>query len=304
MISALLVGSGRNAKFAVFLGGALWGLFWIPLRALDEAGVTGAWATLAYFLGPAILWLPLVSGRWRRLVAGGPGLALTCAIAAVSLVCYANALIFTEVVRAVLLYYLTPVWSTLLARIFLGEAITPVRLVSIALGIAGLFVILGIDQGLPLPRNLGDWLALGGGVGWAITAVRLRADKVNQAEEITFLYFVIGSVAALAACALPDGRTGPVPDLETVVGVLPWLVPVLVVLIIPSSFLVIWGARLLSPGLVGVLVMSEISIGAGSAALLAGEPFGAREITGVVLISAAGLLDALWHAKGEPAPRG
>ncbi len=303
MFSALLIGSGRNAKLAVFFGAAMWGLFWIPLRALDEAGVTGAWATLAYFLGPAILWLPLVSGRWQRLAAGGRGLALTCTIAAVSMVCYANALIFTEVVRAVLLYYLTPVWSTLLARIFLGEAITPVRFVSIALGIAGLFAVLGVDQGLPLPRNLGDWLALGGGVGWAITAVRLRADKVNQAEEITFLYFVLGSVAAFAACALPDGRTGPVPDLDTVFGVLPWLIPVLIVLIIPSSFLVMWGARLLSPGLVGVLVMSEISIGAGSAAILAGEPFGAREITGVVLISGAGLLDALWHAKDQPAPR-
>ena len=304
MFSALLIGSGRNAKLAVFLGGALWGLFWIPLRALDEAGVTGAWATLAYFLGPAILWLPLVSGRWRRLVAGGRGLALTCASAAVSMVCYANALIFTEVVRAVLLYYLTPVWSTLLARVFLGELITPVRFVSIALGFAGLFVILGIDEGLPLPRNLGDWLALGAGVGWAITAVRLRADKLNEAEEITFLYFVLGSVAAFAACALPDGRTGPVPDLDTVVGVLPWLVPVLVVLIVPSSFLVMWGARLLNPGLVGVLFMSEISVGAGSAAILAGEPFGAREITGVVLISAAGLLDALWHAKNGPPVRG
>lgn len=142
-------------------------------------------------------------------------------------------------------------------------------------------------------------LALGAGVGWAITAVRPRADKVNEAEVITLLYFVLGSVAAFAACALPDGRTGPVPDLDTVVGVPPWLVPVLVVLIVPSSFLAMWGARLLSPGLGGALVMSEISIGAGSAALLAGEPFGAREITGVVLISAAGLLDALWHAKAD-----
>ncbi|GEM_PF-5354519 len=51
-------------------------------------------------------------------------------------------------------------------------------------------------------------------------------------------------------------------------------------------------------------MFSALLIGAGSAALLAGEPFGAREITGVVLISAAGLLDALWHAKDQPAPRG
>jgi drug/metabolite transporter (DMT)-like permease len=39
--------------------------------------------------------------------------------------------------------------------------------------------------------------------------------------------------------------------------------------------------------------MTEISVGTATAAIWAGEPFGAREIAGVVLISAAGLVESL-----------
>ena len=299
MMSVLLTATGRNAKIAVALAAALWGLYWLPLRAMDEQGITGAWATLAFYLGPAILCAPIAVLRWRRLLAGGGGLWLTAFVTALALVFYANALIFTEVVRAVLLVYLTPVWSTLFARAFLGEPITRLRLVSIALGIAGLLVILGVDQGVPLPSNLGDWLALAAGVLWGLAAVRLRLDRGNEAEEITFLYFALGSVLALLTCALPDGRTGAAPSPETVLAVMPWLLPVLLLIVIPSSFLAMWGTRLLSPGLVGVLFMTEISVGAGSAALLTDEPFGLREILGVVLISSAGLLEAIWHEAEE-----
>ncbi len=299
MMSVLLTATGRNAKIAVALAAALWGLYWLPLRAMDAQGITGAWATLAFYLGPAILCAPLAVLRWRRLLAGGRGLFLTAFVTALALVFYANALIFTEVVRAVLLVYLTPVWSTLFARAFLGEPITRLRLVSIALGIAGLLVILGVDKGFPLPSNLGDWLALAAGILWGLAAVRLRLDPGNEAEEITFLYFVLGSALALLTCALPDGRTGAVPSTETVLAVLPWLLPVLLLIVIPSSFLAVWGTRLLSPGLVGVLFMTEISVGAGSAALLTDEPFGLREILGVVLISSAGLLEAIWHEAEE-----
>ncbi len=299
MMSVLLTATGRNAKIAVALAAALWGLHWIPLRGLDAAGVTGAWATFFYYLVPLLLCLPFAAWRWRRLLSGGPGLWLTCFLVALSMVCYANALIFTEVVRAVLLFYLTPIWSTLLARALLGEPITRLRFLSIGLGFAGLFTILGIDQGMPIPRSLGDWLALASGMIWALAAVRLRADRVNEAEEVSFLYFVLGSLLALAACALPDGRTGPLPSAEALLAVLPWLLPVLLVLVIPSTFLALWGTALLSPGLVGVLFMTEVSTGTVSAALLTDEPFGLREILGVVLISSAGLLEAIWHEAEE-----
>ena len=63
-------------------------------------------------------------------------------------------------------------------------------------------------------------------------------------------------------------------------------------MIIPMFYAITWGVPLLNPGTVGILFMTEISIGAISAALLTDEPFGTREVLGVGLITAAGLTEA------------
>jgi len=283
-----------RARLAVAAGAALWGLFWIPLRALDAAGIEGAWATFVFYAVPALLLVPLGFARAPQLRAGGRGLLATAALAAVSMVLYAEALLFTEVVRAILLYYLTPVWSTLLARIALGEAITRARLLGIALGLAGLWVILADETGAPLPRGRGDWMALASGLVWAFAAVRLKGERAGAAE-IAFLYFALGAALALAMAMLAGGRAGAPPTLAAVLATLPWLTPALLLIVLPSALLVLWGARRLSPGLVGLLFMTEITVGAVSAALLSGEPFGAAELAGSVLVSAAGLVETLWR---------
>ena len=281
------------AKLACAYSGVVWGLFWIPLRALDGSGITGAWATALFYLVPAVLFLPILVWRWRAIRAGGPGLLLTGLVTGIALVLYADGLVYTEVVRAMLLYYLTPVWSTLLARLFLGEAITPLRWLAIALGLCGLLVILGIDVGAPLPRNLGDWMALGAGIFWAVAAVRMRGDTKNHALEFTSLHFVLGAPVALLIALLPIAGAHAPPDAATATGVLPWLVPVLVIIVVPGSFAAMWGAYHLNPGIVGLLFMTEISVGTATAAIWAGEPFGLREIVGIVLITSAGLAESL-----------
>jgi len=281
------------AKLACGYAGIVWGLFWLPLRAMDEAGITGAWSTAMFYIVPLVILLPMVIWRWRQLIAGGINLHITGIIAGFSLVLYANALIHTEVVHAMLLYYLTPVWSTLLARAWLKEPITGIRVVAIVLGISGILIIFGIDAGIPLPKNLGDWMGLSAGMLWAVAAVRLRDDKTNKAPEFTFVYFAWGAVAAVVVALIPYEGAMPVPALDTVTSVLPWLIPVIIVIVIPSGFAIFWGAPLLSPGIVGLLFMAEISVGSATAAIWAGEPFGTREVIGILLITSAGLVESI-----------
>ncbi len=282
-----------RAKLACAFAGVVWGLIWIPLRAMDEVGITGAWATATLYFWPFVLVLPLAAWRWRRILRGGFGLQLTGLITAASLVLYADALIYTEVIRAMLLFYLTPVWSTLLARIFLKEPVTGARWVAIALGFAGILVIFGVDTGIPWPRNVGDWMGLAAGIVWAVAAVRMRSDSRNHAIEFTTVQFGWATLLAFGVAFLPIAGAGPAPGLDRVAGVLPWLLPVVLLVVIPGTFAAMWGTRLLNPGIVGILFMTEISVGTITAALWAGEPFGMREIVGVLLISGAGLAESL-----------
>lgn len=273
------------------MSAAVWGIFWVPLRAMHEAGIGAGWTTTAFYLVPALLVLPIALRRWQRLAAGWPDLAVTGLFAGGAFALYANSLMLTEVVRALLLFYLTPVWSTILERMVFGVPIRGVRIVAIVLGLSGLGVILGIDSGLPLPRNAGDWMGLVSGVAWAVAAVRIRADSRNDAFEQTFAYFVLGTLVGMVTAVLFLGGADALPDVGSLISVAPWFVAFVAVVVLPSSYFIVWGAARLSPGLVGILFMTEISVGTVTAALWAGEPFGLREILGVALVTSAGAVE-------------
>ena len=56
---------------AVALSAALWGLWWLPLRALAEAGLSGAAVNAALYGIVSAALLPWFWRRRRRLAAGG-----------------------------------------------------------------------------------------------------------------------------------------------------------------------------------------------------------------------------------------
>lgn len=279
------------AMITLALVGAAWGLFWIPLRALDAAGIAGLWAVALFYLVPSLLLVPLALLRRHQIVAGGLSLHVAGLLAGAALVCYAGALVFTDIVRALLFFYLTPIWSTFLARVALAEPITLRRWGTTALGAAGLACFLQFDEGFLQSFNFGDVLGLASGLLWAVAAVRLKSAEGEGGVDFTLAYFFWGTVVAFALTALPMEGTGPPPDWATIRAVLPWFLPVALFIIIPPAFGGIWGATVLSPGIVAILFMTEISAGTISAALWADEHFGSRELLGVILISAAGLFE-------------
>jgi drug/metabolite transporter (DMT)-like permease len=280
------------AKIACAYSGMVWGLFWIPLRTLEAAGITGLWATFVFYTAPIVLAAPIMIWRWREVVAGGIGLQLTGILSAFGLVLYSISVLYTDIVKAILLFYLTPIWSTLLGRVVLGETITPVRWLAMALGLVGIVTIFGLDSGLPLPRNIGDWLALASGIMWAITAVRLRRET-NNAIELSNVNFLWSFLFALGFLLIANQT--PMPDWGTALPSLPWWMMLMLLAIVSGPVTSIWGAKYLSPGIVGLLFMTEISVGAVTAALWSGEPFGWREVAGILLISSAGVLESLWE---------
>ena len=272
--------------------GAIWGLFWIPLRAVNTAGISGSWATALFYLVPFLLLLPIAMIRWRHILQTGWPLQWAAITAALALVFYSNALLYTDVIRAILLYYLTPIWSTLLARAWLKEPITRSRVVAIVLGILGLLVILNADQGLPIPKNAGDWMGLISGLFWALAANVMRRESPQYPFDVMISWFFWAAVFGLILALLPILDQPPVPKVRQVTEILPWFIPVVLLMIIPMFYAITWGVPLLNPGTVGVLFMPEISVGAISAALLTDEPFGMREALGVGLVTAAGLTEA------------
>ena len=280
-----------KAKFACLYAGAVWGLFWIPLRALEEADIHGLWITVVYFLIPTICLIPVTLKRWKHVKMGGLSLQLTAMISGGALLLYSTSIVYTDVVRAILLFYLTPIWATILARIFLGDAITLSRILSMAMAILGMLTIFGLGAGFPIPKNIGDWLGIASGVLWAVATVRLRMSESHSAIELTAGFFQWSLIFSASAAFLL--APAYIPRVEQALPTLPLLLIFMALLVLPGTYASLWGPKYLSPGIVGLLFMTEIVIGAISVALLAGEPFGIRELTGVLLIAGASMMEPL-----------
>lgn len=276
---------------AVVFCGVLWGLYWIPARVLDASGVPGTWGILTYMVATVVVLLPIAIYRRRHFLAGGLPLLTTGAVISGAFVCYAHSFLYTDIVRAILLFYLSPVWATVLSRVLLHEHITRSRYIALILGITGLFVILEFEGGFPLPRNFGDWMGLVAGFGWAYGSLRIHDNQEQPVFETSYVFFATAVPAALLMLLLPQPGSTPMPTLAELQGALGVLTLLVAVFMIPSMFALTWGARALSPGRVGILMMGEAIVGIGSAAWLTDEPFGVREITGSALIIGAGLIE-------------
>ena len=279
-------------SLALAFGAALWGLFWIPIRGIEQAGVHAFWTGPVVFGASSLLFLPLLLIRfktfathWRRILL--PGLLSGFAFAL-----YIASLNLTDVVRAILLFYMSPLWSTLLGILILKERLTLNRVVALLLAFCGLYIVLVVENGLPIPRNTGDWFALMSGLCWSVASVKLFQDGAHMVLEKVIVFVVFALLMSLLLLLWNQGNLQGMPDLAALGKGWYWILTVALVML-PICYLTIWPAALLSPGRVGMLLMAEVLVGVASAAILTDEQFGLREMTGAALIISAGVVEVL-----------
>ena len=277
----------------VVIAASAWGLFWIPLRAFEEMGLAAGWATFAQFAAPFLLLLPAAVWRATRQRPTGAGEAVTGLLVGGAFALYAESLLLTEVARSLILFYVTPAWSTLLEISFMGRRLTKARALALVLGMAGLLTILGGETGIPLPRNVGDVMALLSGMVWAAGTMRVRTAPDKEIFETVFSFFLYGGAIALVLVLLPIGVESTAPTWATLEPLLPWLLLAAVGFLIPVTWGLLWGSKHMDPGRLGVLLQMEAVVGIASAALLTDEPFGWVELLGTVLVVGAGVVDVL-----------
>ncbi len=144
-------GSTSLATLIVVSTGALWGLYWLPVRQLAELGLPGAWGTLAIVAAATVMLTPFaVKGRRRLADASALGLA-SIALGGVAFVLYSVGFVYGRVAIIILLFFLTPVWSTLIGRYLMGWPTPRLRTAAIAVGLVGLAVMLGADGEVRAP---------------------------------------------------------------------------------------------------------------------------------------------------------
>jgi drug/metabolite transporter (DMT)-like permease len=289
------------------LAAGSWGVYWLPQRALESAGMTGGWGTIAQYVVPVVLLAPFALRRALKSRPTGLGLPLIGLLMGGGIVCYANSFLLTDVMRTLLLFYTAPLWATVLEIGVLRQRPGWHRAVSLILALIGVWLVVGGNGALPLPHNSGDWLALAGGAMFASGAARLQVVQPEGVIPLLFAFFFYGGLVAVAQYPLLANELGPLPPADVWIDVAPWFVLLSVGFFIPTIGMTIWSPSRLGAGLFGILILSEIVFGTVSAALWADEPFGWREAAGGSLILLAGVAEVVLSAgsrRGAVAPSG
>lgn len=275
---------------ALLVAAAFWGLIWYPMRWLAAHGIPGLWATGVLFTSALVLGLPML-WRHRAQLAVRPGVLLGLLLTSGWCnTAFILAVLDGQVVRVMLLFYLSPLWATLAARLLLGEPIPPNALATLVLAMGGALIILWDPAlGVPWPRDPADWLAISAGMAFAFSNVFIRMGQEFSIPLKTVTAWL--GVTLLTALLLLAGAGGNVEWnlAATLVAVLLGAVGIVVI-----SVCLVYGVSRMPVHRSAVILLFEVIIGAVSAQWLAGEALGAREWLGGFLI-----LSAAWQASRQ-----
>ncbi|HEY0665606.1 MAG TPA: DMT family transporter [Gallionella sp.] len=293
--------SNKNAMSiaGTVVGSLVWGLVWYPFRVLEEAGVSGAQATLVAYLLAMLFGVFLLPRVWRELPrAGWWGILLVLSIGWTNLG-YVLAILHGEVMRVLLLFYLAPLWTVLLSYWVLDERLNRYGYLIILLSFLGAVIMLWEPSlGLPLPQNFAEWIGMSAGLAFAFSnVVSRRANHMSVEAKSYGVWF--GTVLLTAPLLWMQGG---LPGQLAESGPQAWLIlGLLGIVMCGTGFAVQYAVSYLPANRAITLFMFELVVAAVSSYFLAGESMTLREWTGALLIVSASLLSGKLHAGARAA---
>ena len=285
----------HHAMLIVFLASALWGILWMPMRYTESFGLSGLWVVTMFHLLPACAICPFVmpvylADRQHWFVT-----ALAGGLMGVGFVLYGLGLVVASVTKTTVLFYLTPVWATLFAYVLLSERFGFGRWLAIFGGVTGCLLVMRVNP-LAFGYNNADLLGLIAGMAWATGSVVIRRYPKADFLHITFMQYLIGGLLAGGA-ALVMGDA--IPATSDVLAALPIAFLASAVVFLPSVLLIFRIMQYLSPGLVGILMLSEVLVAALSSRVFLHESLTLWQWGGVLAILATGVFVGLTETSAD-----
>lgn len=284
-----------QAVACLMFNALVWGVSWWPFRELQSHGLHPLWATsLIYTLALGSLLL-FTRGALRALWAH-PVLLWLALSSGLTNVGFNWAVTVGDVVRVVLLFYLMPAWSVLVAWWLLGERPTRLSLLRLGLSLAGVALVLlpdgpaGPARGSWWP-DAADWLAILGGLSFALTNALLLKHRDTPPRARMCAMFGGGSLLALitASAGWLQGTVGGWPAADAA-----WMLPALLLALafLAGNLAMQFGAARLPASTTALVMLSEVVFASVSSIALGAATLNAHTVVGGALI----LASALWAA--------
>ncbi|MGE8355278.1 MAG: DMT family transporter [Microvirgula sp.] len=276
----------------------VWGLLWYPFRFLTEQGISASMTSMLVYLLCATVGIALFWRDFKRYFRPEFRLLVLMVIFGWTNLGYTWAVTEGQVMRVMLLFYLSPLWTAFLSWLILKETLTRAGLAVIGLSLLGCAITLyrpGLWSGSAMLSERYEWFALTAGFAYSLgTVLSRRAQSLALPVKSACIWLGVAGFAAVTLTL--SGRMGEIRLLTPVISV---EIVLIAACLLATSIVSQHGVSLLPANQVMTLMLTELVFAAVSAYLLASERMSLQEWIGGGLIIAASLLSGKMHAGPE-----
>ena len=280
----------------------VWGASWPAMKISVSTFQPWTFRVLTTIVAGAVMLAMLRASGTSVLVARRRvPLLIACAVINTTLwmLCSAFALELLPAGRSVIIAYTMPAWATLASATFLGERLMLGRIAGLALGLAGLAVLMGEDLFDLAAAPVGALLMLGGALAWALGTVMLKAVDwgVGPGVLSAWQLFIGGVPILIGAIAVDEGTVASFGWHEGLAFAYVFVFGVLL-----GNWTWFKMISLLPASIASIVTIAIPVVGVGSSMVVLGEPLGWREFVALALVVGS-LAAVLGLAPGGLRPR-
>ena len=193
-----------------------------------------------------------------------------------------------NVVRVVLLFYLSPLWSTLLGWLFLKEQLSGWSIATLTVAMIGAIIMLWDPSlGFPWPQDHADWLAITSGMAFSVSNVLVRKlHHISVRVKTVAAWFGVTLVAVIWLVSAESVM--PLVDAQIWI----WTTLIGCAMIIVMTLTVQYGVTHMPVYRSAVILLFQLVAAAASAQWLNDEVISTKEWIGGCMIVLAGYLAA------------
>jgi drug/metabolite transporter (DMT)-like permease len=273
--------------YILFFSSIGWGLTWLPVKYLNQSGIDGVELIFIAFSAASIVMLPQLLRQRSRWLQHTNFLLSIALVGGIANIAFQASLIYGEVVRVMILFYLLPIWSVIGGRLFLKEEIDGKRIFTVVSCITGAFLILG---GMAIFEQTPSWIdvmSVISGFAYAMNNLLFRAtQQIPVASKVAAMFIgcavLLGGYLFLIPAEQFANQTVNNISLTILYGIT-WLSLV--------SFGSQWGVTQIEAGRASIIIVMELVAAVVSAALILGQVLSVVELLGIVLVISSVMIE-------------
>ncbi len=273
--------------FVLLIGSIMWGLTWMPLKFFHLQGIDGIPLTFIAYGTVALAFLPLVIKQFSLWRNEQRYIWMIFLLGGIANLAFAVAMIYGDVIRVMVLFYLLPAWGVLGGKFFLKESIDRTRWLAVLMALTGAFLVLGGYEILNSTPSWVDLLAIMSGFALSMNNIAFRASAHLPIISKIGTQF-IGTFALAAVLLL--FQVQPVPDIA--LENLGLLMAFGIFWLLAATIATQWAVTKIEVSRASILIIIELVTAVLSAMWIGGEQLSLLEAFGGLLIVIAAVVEA------------